>query len=100
MPADDVPVAVQLVKPLGRVIVGVAGRVKFGLNVTLMVLPAPKAPTEEVVKPSVQVVVAFATSEAPVNVTLVTNEGVIVTGDEGLAAAVSFEVATLNVLAR
>ena len=90
------PVAVQPEKPLGRVIVGVAGTVKLAGNVTAMVLPAASLPLAEVVKPAVQVAVEFAVCGEPEKETLVGVVAVMVTPEAGLAATVSFEVATLN----
>jgi hypothetical protein len=85
------------VNPDPQVIAGEAGTVKLELNVTEMVLVAARAPVAEVVKPTVQVEVAFATVEPGVKVT---PEGApISTGEAGLAGVVSAEVATLKVLA-
>jgi hypothetical protein len=67
--------------------------------VTEIVLPAPRCPLEDGVKPSVQVVTACATCEAPAKVTL---EGVapeMVIAAAGSAAVVSCEVAMLKPLA-
>lgn len=51
---DVEPVAVQLVKPEFRTIVGVAGIVKLGLNASVIVSPAAIAPLADVVNVSVQ----------------------------------------------
>src|SRR5580704_8977702 len=83
------PVAVQPEKPLGRVIVGVAGTVKLAGNVTAMVLPAASLPLAEVVKPAVQVAVEFAVCGEPEKETLVGVVAVMVTPEAGLAATVS-----------
>jgi hypothetical protein len=100
MPEEAVAVAEQWLKPVGSVIVGVPDTVNEGLNFTKIWLPAARAPVEEVVNPSVQVVLAvFCTIDEPEKVTFVTEVGDITTARAGMAAAVSFEVATLNVLA-
>jgi hypothetical protein len=100
MPLDDVAVAEQLVKPLGSVMVGLAVTVKRGLNVTVMVLPTPRAPVDEVVKPSVHVVLAPAVCKVPVKDTFVGDvTGVIVTPAPGLAAVTSWEVEILKLVA-
>ena len=67
---DPTPVAVQLAKPVGRVIAGVDGIVKPVGKTTVIVRPALRAPVAVGVKPTVQVtLVALATSELPLNVT-------------------------------
>ena len=86
----------QLVKPVPKVTVGVAGTVKLEVNVAVMVLPAASAPLGEVVKPTVQVAVALAVWGEPEKVTAVGAVAVMVTPELGLAAVVSFEVATLK----
>ena len=84
------PVAVQPEKPLGRVIVGVAGTVKLELIVTAMVLPAASLPLAEVVKPTVQVEEALAAAEAGEKETAVgVVAPLITTFEPGLAAVVS-----------
>jgi hypothetical protein len=94
------PVAVQLAKPVGRVIVGVAGTVKPDGKTTVIVRVALRAPVALDVKPIVQVVaVALATYELPVNVTLLGEvAAAITTFEPGLAAPVSTLVLTLNVV--
>jgi len=94
-----VAVAEQSTNPVGKVMVGVAGTVKAELNVTVTVPPAARAPLEELLKPTVQVATAPAVWGEPEKVTgvgLVATA--IITFDEGLAAAVSAEVFTLNVV--
>ena len=98
-PPEAVAVAEQLENPVGKVMIGVAGTVNAELNVTVIVLPAARAPLDEVVKPSVQVAVEPAVCGEPEKVTAVTEVAVITTAEAGFAAAVSFEVATLKVLA-
>lgn len=83
------PVAVQLVNPVGNVMAGVAGRPKPEANVTEMVLPTANLPLDEVVKPSVQVVLAPAVWEAPVKLTAVGVVAEIVIAEGGLAAVTS-----------
>jgi hypothetical protein len=97
---EVLPVAEQFVNPLGSVTVGEAGTVKLALKTTVIVWPAETAPVELVVKPTVQVVVAPKTCEAPLNVTLLTLVAAeIVTAEPGFVAVVSTLVATLKVLA-
>jgi hypothetical protein len=55
-----------------KVTVGVAGTVKLVLKVAVTVFVAARAPVAEVVKPTVQVEVACATTEPGVKVTAVT----------------------------
>jgi hypothetical protein len=94
-------VAVQVpVNPDAKVTGGEAERVNVGKNVAEMVFPEARAPEAEVVKPTVQVESALGNVEPGENVTLVGVVGKIVTGLAGLAAAVSWVVATLKVLAR
>jgi hypothetical protein len=92
--------AEQVAKPVGSVIVGVAGMVKPAGKTTVIVSPALRAPVELVVKPTVHVADAPAERVEPENVVL---DGAvaaaIVTADPGLAADVSVAVLTLNVLA-
>jgi hypothetical protein len=88
--------AVQLVNPVPRMTDGEAGTVKAELNATVMVSPAARAPAEPVLNPTVQVAVAAAVWGEPVKVTLVTLLAMD-TGEAGLAAAASFDVATLKV---
>jgi hypothetical protein len=66
-----VAVAVQLVKPELRTIVGVAGTVKPELNATLIVLPAESGPLALEVKPTAQSERAPPVCGEPLNVTLV-----------------------------
>ena len=61
--------------------VGVAGTVKAGLNVTVIVLAEASAPVDEVVKPTVQVAVEFAVWGEPENVTDVGDVGALTTSD-------------------
>ena len=94
-----VAVAEQSTNPVGKVMVGVAGTVNAELKVTVMVLPEARAPLEEVVKPTVHVATAPAVWGEPENVTGVGLAAAdIVTPLPGLAAAVSSEVFTLNVV--
>ncbi len=97
---EPAPVAVQELKPVPSVIVGVAGTTKAVLKTAVIVSPADSAPLELVVKPAVQVVVALNTCEAPLNVTLETLvAAAIVTAEAGFVATVSVLVWTENVLA-
>jgi hypothetical protein len=80
---------VQLLKPEVRATVGLAGTVKLELNVTVIVLPAPKAPIEDVVKPIVQVDKALGAVEPGANVTLL---GAVATVTELLEALVEVQV--------
>jgi hypothetical protein len=89
--------AVQLVNPLPKVTVGEAGTEKAELKTTVMVSPAPNAPAEPVLNPAVQVAVAAAVWGEPAKVTFVSLLAMD-TAEAGLAAAVSIEVFTLNVL--
>ena len=73
------PVAVQLEKPVPSVIVGVAGIVKAGSNVTVIVLPAASAPTDEGVKPTAHEAVDPGVCGVPTSVTAVTAVVAIVT---------------------
>lgn len=66
-----VAVAVQLVKPEFRTIVGVAGTVKPALRATVIVLPAESAPLPLEVKPTVQSERAEPVCGEPLTVTLV-----------------------------
>jgi hypothetical protein len=66
---DATGVAQVPVAPDVKVTVGVAGTVKLELNVTEMVLPAAREPVAEVVRPTFQVEVAWATAEPGTNVT-------------------------------
>ena len=91
-------VAVQLVNPPVKAMVGLAGTVKPVAKVTAMVLPAARAPVVEALKPTVQVAVAPAVCGEPVKVTVVGEVGVMVTEGLGLAAAVSSEVDTLKLV--
>ena len=80
--------------PAPQVMIGETGMVKLGLNVTMMVLAVVRAPAAELVKPTVQVEVAFATVEPGVKVTA---EGApINTGETTLAGVTSWEVDTLK----
>jgi hypothetical protein len=83
-----VPVVVPVhvpVKVPPKVTVGVPGMTKPEGRVTLMVLPEARLPPEEVVKPTVQVEVTCATSDAGEKVTLVLDEAVIVISEAGFA---------------
>jgi hypothetical protein len=97
---DPAPVAVQLVKPPVRTIVGVDGMVKPDGKTTVIVRVPLRAPVELAVNPTVHVVgVLPATSELPANVTLVgAVAAAIVTPEPGLTALVSTLVLTLNVV--
>jgi hypothetical protein len=55
-----VAVAVQLVNPLPRAIVGVAGTEKAVLKTAVIVSPAARCPVPLVVNPTVHVAVLFA----------------------------------------
>jgi hypothetical protein len=100
--ATVVPVAealaVQLVNPLPKVTVGEAGTVKAELKTTVTALPPAREPVELVVNPTVQVAVLFSVEGEPVKATFVTAVAAATTTSEGLAAAVSAVVFTLNVL--
>ena len=98
-PLDELAVAVQLVKPVPKVTVGVAGTVRPELKVAVMVLPAASAPLAEVVKPTVHVDVAPAVWGEPAKETAVGVVAVMVTPELGLTAVVSALVFTLKVLA-
>jgi hypothetical protein len=94
------PVAVQLVNPLVKAIVGVAGMLKPEGNTTEMVLPTTRWPVAEGVKPSVHVVFAWAASDPPAKATAVGEvAGPIVTPAPGLAAVTSWEVEMLKLVA-
>src|SRR5438132_1510515 len=99
---DLVPVVVPVqvpVKPLAKVTVGVAGIPRNAeLKVAVMVPPAVSAAPELDVKPAVQVAVAAATCDDPLNVTALAVPPKIVTAEPGFAS-VSLLVATLNVFA-
>ena len=73
------PVAVQPEKPVASVIVGVAGIVNAGSNVTVTVLPAARAPTAEGVKPTAHEAVVPGLCGVPTSVTAVTAVVAIVT---------------------
>src|SRR6266508_4470565 len=97
---EPAPVAVQEVKPVPSVIVGVAGTTKAVLKTAVIVSPEDSAPLELVVKPTVQVDRAPPVWGEPLNVTLETLvAGAIVTAEAGFVAAASALVATLNVFA-
>ena len=81
--------------PDAKVTAGVAGRPNPVSNVTVMVLGAARMPVAEVVKPTVQVDSAKVRFEPGVKVAPL-GEVPITTGEAGLAAAVSWVVATLN----
>ena len=98
-PLLEVAVAEQWEKPVGSVMVGVAGTVKLLLKVTVMVFPAASCPVDEVVNPTVHVEVALGVVEPGAKVTLLTEVAVMVTADAGLTAVASCEVASLKVLA-
>ena len=93
-------VAEQFTNPPVKAMVGFVGMVKPALNVAVTVLPVARAPVEELVRPTVQVVVALATWLTPEKVTDVgVGGGVITIADTGNPGVVSTEVATLKVLA-
>src|SRR5208282_2696390 len=97
---EVVSVAVQLEKPVGRVMAAPeVGMMKPEGSVTEMVLPTASLPLDEVVKPTVHVEVALAAADPGVKVTADTEVAVMVTADDGLTAVTSWEVATLNPLA-
>jgi hypothetical protein len=89
------PVAVQLVKPVPSVIVGVAGMVKPPLNTTVIVPPAASAPAELVLNVSVQSERAPAVCGAPAKVTFVGAFEMRI-ADGGFVATVSRLVLTLK----
>jgi len=95
---EPVPVAVQLVKPLPRTIVGVAGTVKPALNPIVIVPAAESAPLELVVNPTVQSERAPPVCGEPENDTAVTGLAITI-AEAGFTAEVSRLVAMLNVLA-
>jgi hypothetical protein len=92
---DVDPVAVQLVKPVPSVIVGVAGIVKPGLNTSVIVPPAARVPAELVLKVSVQSERAAAVCGEPEKLTFVGAFEIRI-GDAGFVATVSRLVFTLN----
>jgi hypothetical protein len=93
-----VAAAVQLVNPVPKTMVGVAGTVKAELKVTAMGLFAASLPLADVVKPTLQVETALAVWGEPEKVTAVGVVAVMVIPEPGLAATVSSEVATLKLV--
>jgi len=71
VPVFPLPVAVQFVKPLGKVMAGVVGTLKPDGKTTVTVLPAVSAPAEVDVNPTVHVEVAPAVFGEPENDTAV-----------------------------
>jgi hypothetical protein len=69
---DPVVVPVQVpVNPVGKVTTGAAGRTNPASNVTVTVFGAARAPAAELVKPTVQVEVAWAALDPGAKVTAV-----------------------------
>lgn len=99
--AAVVAVALQPLNDGPRTIAGVAGSPKFGLNFTLIVLPAASAPTGLVVNPTVHDVITAGFWEPPAKETSVTAvvAGAAMTTAAGDAGA-SLDVETLKVAAR
>ena len=88
----------QFANPVTGITVGFAGTVKAELKTAVTESPWPRAPVDEVVKPTVQVAgVEFALCGDPANVTPLTSE--IAIGDDGLPFPVSSAVETVKVLA-
>jgi hypothetical protein len=91
-------VAVQLVNPVPKTMVGVAGTVKAEGIVTVMVLFAASAPVDEVLKPTLQVETALAAADPGEKVTAVGGVAAKIVTVLGLAATVSCEVDTEKVV--
>ena len=97
--SGEEPVAVQLVNPVPRVIVGDVGtdRPLLVFSIAVILLPAASAPVEEVLKPTVQVAVEACVAGDAENVA---GEGdvaaPIVPPDAGLAVPGSAPVVTLK----
>ena len=91
-------VAAQLVNPDPKVTGGEIGMTNPGAKVTVMVFPVASAPVAVGVKPTVQTVIAPVTNELGEKVTPL-GELPITTGKAGIAGVMSWEVATVKVLA-
>jgi len=89
------PVAEHEVKPVTRVIVGVAGIVNAELNVTVMVFALASAPAADVVNPTAHEAAVVGFAGVPVKVTVVTPVAAMVTF-AGDTLVPSFEVRTLK----
>jgi hypothetical protein len=90
-------VAEQFVKPLPRLIVGVAAIAKFVLNPAVIVLPLASAPAPEVVKLAVQVERALCCCGEPLYETPETLLAAVIETELSLTEVVSLSVLTVIV---